>query len=121
MNRVKFSADWDKLKDSRFTTIRSYRIEKEKFYRALVGQPFTILRVPHEFSHPSKGRKIGTATLRSVEVIVPSRMPAIELQRDVTIGGRPDQKWLDRLLSMDKALLLEFENHTGLMGSGIRA
>ena len=115
MNRVKFSVDWDKLRAPQFTTIRSYNLKKEKYYRSLIGQEFTVLRVPHEFAHPSKGRKVGSATLRSVSVILPRNLPAIELQTDVMLGGKPDQKWLDRLLAMDKALLLEFENHTGLL------
>ncbi len=115
MNHIKFSADWDKLKDSRFTTIRSYNLQKHKWYSEQLLKEFTILRVPHEFAHPSKGRKIGRAILLRVREVKPADLPAGDLQRDVTIGGRPDQKWLDRLLAMDRALLLEFENLTGLL------
>lgn len=118
MNRVKFTLEWDKLKEPRFTTIRSYNRQKEEFYRALVGQEFTILKVPHELAHPSKGRKIGSATLRSVEVVKPGELPADLVRRDVTHEGRVNDKWLDRVLEMDKALLLAFENHTGILAAG---
>ncbi|MGA7861671.1 MAG: hypothetical protein WCB19_07420 [Thermoplasmata archaeon] len=114
MNRVKFSADWDKLDGPRFTTVRTYRPEKHAYYQSKVGEKFTILRVPHEWSY--KGRKIGEATLRSVSVVVPGELPALEIQREVSLGGKPDQVRLSRLLAMPKALLLEFENHTGILG-----
>ena len=114
MNRIKFSADWDKLREPRFTTIRSYSREKEEYYRARVGKPFTILRVPNYWwSH--RGHKIGTATLRAVRVVTPRDLPAGELHRDVLRDGIPDNGWLERLLTMDRALLLEFENHTGIL------
>ena len=85
MNRVKFSADWDKLDGPRFTTVRTYRPEKHAYYQSKVGEKFTILRVPHEWSY--KGRKIGEATLRSVSVVVPGELPALEIQREVSLGG----------------------------------
>lgn len=113
MNRVKFSADWDKLDGPRFTTVRTYRPEKHAYYQSKVGEKFTILRVPHEWSY--KGRKIGEATLLSVSVVKPGNLPAAKLQRDVTRGGKVDQASLDRLLKMPTAILLEFENHTGLL------
>ena len=116
MNRIKFSVYWDKLKSPRFTTIRSYNLQKEKYYRSLIGQEFTVLKVPHEFAHPSKGRKIGTARLKSVTVVIPKNdVPAHILVTDVTVDGKVNQPWFDRLMAMDKALLLEFENHTGLL------
>lgn len=114
MNRIKFTADWDKLDGPRFTTIRSYRPEKHTFYQSKVGETFTVLRVPTEWSH--KGRKVGEATLVSVTVVRPAALPALQLQQDVEIRGKPDQHWLDRLMAMDRAILLEFENHTGLLG-----
>ena len=110
MNHIKFSENWDKLSKPRFTTIRSYNPEKERFYAALLGQEFTILRVQN-YASWGGGRKIGSATLISVRVVVPARLPPADLQLDVMRDGKPDQKWLDRLLAMDRALLLEFENH----------
>jgi len=115
MNRIKFTADWDKLDGPRFTTIRSYRPEKHEYYQSKVGEVFTVLRVPHEWSY--RGHKVGSATLMSVTVVRPAALPALQLQKDVLIRGKPDQAWLDRLLSMPRAILLEFENHTGLLGA----
>lgn len=113
MNRIRFAADWDKLGDPRFTTIRSYRSEKETFYCSKVGQDFAVVRVRHAWQNV--GRQIGTATLRSVRVIVPlADLKAGELERDVQVNGAPDDGWRMRILHMPKALLLEFENHTGI-------
>ena len=113
MNRIKFSEEWDKLREPRFTTIRSYLREKEEYYRTKVGVEFIILRVPNYWSH--RGQKVGTATLRAVRVVTPRDLPAGDLHRDVLRGGKPDPKWMERLLAMDRALLLEFENHTGIL------
>jgi hypothetical protein len=120
MNRVKFSADWDKLKEPRFTTIRSYGRDKEVFYASHRGERFTLLRVPHEFAHHSKGRKIGEATLLSVSRVVPRELPLQVLLDDVRQNGRPSGEWLQKLGKMDEALLLTFENHTGLLGLGAK-
>lgn len=115
MNRIKFAEDWDKLVHPRFTTIRSYRQEKEQFYRGQIGQEFTILRVNNYWQF--RGRKIGTATLRSVRVVRPAYdLLGAELDSDVMRGGLPDAGWRDRILEMPRALVLEFENHTGLLG-----
>lgn len=113
MNRIKFAEDWDKLSEPRFTTIRSYNPEKEAYYRAQIGREFTVLRVSSYWSY--RGKKIGTATLRSVRVLAPRNLLASELATDVLRGGRPDPWWMKRLLAMDRALVLEFENHTGIL------
>lgn len=110
---VKFSEDWDKLAQPRFTTIRSYRLDKERFYRKHLGETFTVLRVNNYWSHI--GRKIGEATLLGVRVQSPKAIPVDELVRDVSRGGRIDEEWMRRILAMDVALVLEFENHTGLL------
>ncbi len=114
MNRIKFSLFWDKLSQPSFTTIRTYRPDKEEYYRAHVGEEFTILKVNGPYS--IRGRKIGTATLRSVEVVRPADLPIVEVFADVMYGGKPDQVWLKRLMNYPKALKLTFVNHTGLMG-----
>ena len=112
---IKFSSDWDKLKAPRFTTIRSWSGTKERFYREHIGEVSTILRVPHEFAHPSKGRKVGEATLRAVEKVAPRELPMALVANDVRIGGVPSVRWIDKISAMDEGLLLTFENHTGLM------
>lgn len=112
MNRIKFSEDWDKLRDPRFTTIRSYRPDKEEYYRGLLGCDLLVWRATGRSIW--NGHKVGIATLRSVRVVAPRDLPAGELHRDVLRGGKPDAKWLERLLAMDRALLLEFDNHIGI-------
>ena len=112
---IKFSADWDKLKAVRFTTIRSWSGTKERFYREHIGEVFTMLRVPHEFAHPRKGRKIGEATLLAVEKVAPRELPMALVANDVRIGGVPSVRGIDKISAMDEGLLLTFENHTGLM------
>lgn len=119
MNRIQFTEDWDKLKAPRFTTIRSYRAEKEEYYRSLIGQPLLVWRKTGRSIW--NGHKVGTATLRRVEVVEPRRLPAELLWTDVARNGTVDNAWLRRLMEMDRALLLEFENHTGILEEGVPA
>ncbi|MGI0067845.1 MAG: hypothetical protein ACREB9_05445, partial [Thermoplasmata archaeon] len=111
---IKFSEDWDKLKWPRFTTIRTYRPRKFEFYRSHIGEEFTILRVERP-TWSWGGRKVGTATLRRVERVVPREIYFGDLRADVMIAGKMDMAWMARLLAMDHSILLEFENHTGLL------
>jgi hypothetical protein len=108
MNSIRFSERWDKLKDSRFTTLRSYRPNREAFYRSRVGKPFRVLFSRGYWSLDEE--ELGRATLRSVSVVVPHAMPVSQLVRDVECEGKPDQQWLGRLLAMNRALLLEFDS-----------
>ncbi len=113
MTRIKFSEDWDKLREPRFTTIRSYRPDKERYYRGLVGSAFVLWReTGHSFWNE---HKVGVATLRTVRIVRPADLPAAEFRADVLRGGTPDRTWEARLLAMDRALLLELENHTGIL------
>lgn len=116
-NLIRFSEDWDKLRDARFTTLRSYHLEKESFYRSRVGKPFAILLTNSYRSF--SGTRVGLATLQSVSVVIPREMPTDQLGRDVNRRGKPDQQWLRRLLAMNRALLLEFENHPGGKPEGV--
>ncbi len=113
MNRIKFSEDWDKLTEPRFTTIRSYRASKETYYRSQVGKTLTVWRQTGRSVW--NGHKIGQAVLLRVEAVRPRDLPVTLLIRDVTRGGKPDAEWMVRLVDMPKALLLEFENQTVLL------
>lgn len=108
--RIKFTEDWDKLRHPYFTTIRSYRADKERYYRGLLGRTFTVLQVKNYWSNI--GRKIGDATLLKVRVTSPKNLPVQVLVDDVTIGGHIDETWMRRLLEMDLAVVLDFGNHT---------
>ena len=119
MNRIQFSEDWDKLRSPRFTTIRSYRREKEEYYRSLIGQTLLVWRATGRSRW--NGRKVGTATLRSVSVVVPSELGYETLRADVLLRGVPSITWMDKIVGMDRALLLEFENHTGILAEGVPA
>ena len=44
-NRIKFSLLWDKLKDPEFTTIRSWNMYKEDYYRSRIGQEFQVWKI----------------------------------------------------------------------------
>ncbi len=115
MNRIQFSEDWDKLRDPRFTTIRSYRPAKEAYYRSQVGQTMVVWRKTGRSVW--NGHKVGTATLLRVEVVVPRELPAELLWTDTARNGTVDNNWIRKLMEMDKALFLEFENHTGLLAT----
>lgn len=109
MNRIVFSELWDKLRvgEPRFTTIRSYTRQKERYYRSLIGQTLVIW-----YSHggsDNHGRELGTAVLRDVSAVVPRDMPVETLREDVLRSGKVDSTWMKRLCAMDVALLLKFE------------
>jgi hypothetical protein len=114
MNRISFTEDWDKLQEPRFTTIRSYRPEKEAYYRELVGKTLILWRKTGRSVW--NGHVIGQATLLSVEVVRPAGLPADLIRRDVLRGGVVDQEWFKRVCAMENGLLLSFENHTGILG-----
>ncbi|MDE1822532.1 MAG: hypothetical protein KGI98_16970 [Euryarchaeota archaeon] len=108
---IKFSAPWDKLNDRRFSTIRSWTASKERYYAGLIGKSFKVVQgeaagTNDRFLINRKDR--GRAVLRHVIVCVPSEMDRTELMRDVLLDGKPSDLWMNRLLAMPKALLLEF-------------
>lgn len=111
--RVKFTVDWDKLRAPSFATIRSWRQDKEEFYRAHLGETFNLIRVSSEWQ--VRGPKIGEATLVGVQRVVPADLPVELITEDVLVRGKPDPEWLARISRMADGLLLRFENHTGLL------
>jgi len=106
---IRFSEDWDKLASPRFTTIRSYRLDKAAYYRGIIGETFDVVR-DHNFNTPQFFEVVlGHAILRSMEVVVPAQLPRTVLEEDVRIRGWPSNRWLRKLLAMPKGLLLTFE------------
>lgn len=106
-NKIKFSHTWDKLKDPEFTTIRSWNQGKEEYYRNLIGEKFTVLKVDNFYS-AIPGSLICHAWLKGVIALNPQELPLDTLRRDVSLNGSINQEWLSKLLSMDKALFLVF-------------
>ena len=108
MNGIRFSERWDKLKDERFTTIRSYEERKEEYYSRRLCQEFVLLLAKDRY--PAMAQEaLGKAVLTDIQVIVPRNLPREVIDRDVTLNGVLSSYWWDRVLSMDKALLLTFE------------
>ncbi|MHB8552814.1 MAG: hypothetical protein ACYDAO_04420 [Thermoplasmataceae archaeon] len=108
MNHINFTLEWDKLKDPQFTTIRSWNTEKELYYRSCIGQEFSILL--QRDCYDIFPKKIGKAILKGITVVEPDKLPTELLSKDVTLNGKIQQEWYDKLLAMPKAMLLEFEN-----------
>lgn len=109
-NKIKFSHEWDKLKDPEFTTIRSWNQGKEQYYREHVGEKFSVLKVDHYFQN-RPGNLICHAWLKGVIVLNPQELPLDLLRRDVSLEGKVSEAWLSKLLAMDKALLLVFSKN----------
>lgn len=107
-NRIKFTLIWDKLNDPAFTTIRSWNRGKEEYYKSHIGQRFTVLKIERAYQQ-TPGSLICRAWLKDVTVVNPSFLPASLVQRDVTIEGKVDQAWCEKILGMRKALLLTFD------------
>lgn len=106
---IKFDRVWDKLSGQSFSTIRSWDAEKEAWYRGLVGREFRVRHVLKPWGWSHGDRTLFKAWLRSVETVVPRGLPVNTLERDVMFGGKPDAKWLLKLMGTDKALLLTFD------------
>ena len=106
---IKFTSEWDKLQGKSFTTIRSYAEEKEQWYTGLVGKRFRVrlVRKPYTWSYGDK--TLFMAYLRSVRRVVPRELGRDLLEEDVRLGGKPDGKWLLKLIDMPSALLLTFD------------
>ena len=107
MNRIRFTYMWDKLNDPEFTTIRSWTNEKESYYRDLIGQKFQVWKAyesyPYELDH-----KLFDAWLLSLRVEETNNIDLSLLSYDVRINGYVWDSWYDKILKMDKAIILSF-------------
>ncbi len=106
MNIIRFYERWDKLNDPVFTTIRSYTPEKEAYYRELIGQEFKVATEPKYPFYPED--YIRSVFLVSMEVVNPESVETATLMKDVRLNRQVQEKWLQKLLAMDKAIMLTF-------------
>jgi len=115
LNRIKFSERWDKLSEVEFTTIRTWNKAKESYYRSLVGQEFKIAKAREKYPFRIE-YNLRNAYLLSVVVVVPKDISPEILLKDVRLGGIVQEQWLQKLLSIDKALLLTFGSEKMING-----
>ena len=107
-NSIRFSYLWDKLMAPRFTTIRSWNLEKEDYYRSLVGQKFQIRKTQERYPF-YREYVVCHAYLESVVKINPAQAPDYSLlEMDVMLNGSVDRDWLAKIMKMEDALLMTF-------------
>ena len=104
MAQIKFSHNWnDKLRQRIFTTIRSWNIEKEKYYKNLLA---------HEFDVLLKGKLFCKAKLQEVEVFDFKDIPNALLMSDTGLEFNEAQDLFAQFgleAPEDTAILLTFK------------
>ena len=110
MNRIKFTRYWDKLNDPKFTTIRSWNPGKEIYYRSCMGSEFQVWKASDMYPFRPE-HVICHAWLHEVTVVIPAELSENMILKDVRLDGVVQDRWLAKLLKMDKALLLEFAKY----------
>ena len=110
MNRIKFSLLWDKLNDPVFTTIRSWNIEKEEYYRSHIGEEFSVLKVKNQYSVRPE-HVICHAFLLDVKRMKTKDIDKATLEKDVSLNGQPSADWIIKIMKNDEVLLLTFSKH----------
>ena len=111
MNRIKFTRYWDKLNDPKFTTIRSWNPGKEIYYRSCMGSEFQVWKASDMYPFRPE-HVICHAWLHEVTVVIPAELSENMILKDVRLDGVVQDRWLAKLLKMDKALLLEFAKYS---------
>ena len=107
MQTMKFSHLWDKLNDAEFTTIRSWNQGKEDYYQRLERAEFQVWKASDMYPFRPE-HVICHAWLHEVTVVTPAELPETVILKDVKLYGAVQERWLTKILKMDKALLLEF-------------
>ena len=107
MNKIKFTYEWDKLRDPEFTTIRSWNKEKEDYYRGCIGQEFSCWKVKNTFSYLPE-YVICHAFLQDVQVLDPKRISMETLKKDTMLDGNVNSDWLYRIMKNKTVILLTF-------------
>ena len=107
MNKIKFTYEWDKLRDPEFSTIRSWNKEKEAYYRSCIGQEFSVWKAKNAFSYLPE-HVICHAYLLDVKRMKSKDIDKATLEKDVLLNGKPDTDWIIKILKNDTVLLLTF-------------
>ena len=110
MNRIKFSLLWDKLNDPTFTTIRSWNIEKEEYYRSHIGEEFSVLKVKNQYSVRPE-HVICHAFLLDVKRMKTKDIDKATLEKDVSLNGQHSADWIIKIMKNETVLLLTFSKH----------
>ena len=110
MNRIKFSLLWDKLNDPTFTTIRSWNVEKEEYYRSHIGEEFSVLKVKNQYSVRPE-HMICHAFLLDVKRMKTKDIDKDTLEKDVSLNGQPSADWIIKIMKNETVLLLTFSKH----------
>lgn len=110
MNRIKFSLLWDKLNEPTFTTIRSWNIEKEEYYRSHIGEEFSVLKVKNQYSVRPE-HVICHAFLVDVKRMKTRDIDKATLEKDVSLNGQPSADWIIKIMKNETVLLLTFSKH----------
>lgn len=107
LSKIKFTHVWDKLNDPEFTTMRSWNLGKEKYYHSLLGSEFQVWKIKAKYPFRTE-HVLFHAWLSSVNVLEPKNIPRIVLEKDVSLNGSVDTTWLDKIMKMDRVIVLNF-------------
>lgn len=107
MNAIKFTYLWDKLREPSFTTIRSWSKEKEDYYESWLASEFQVWKCQETYPF-NREHVLFHAYLADVQVLDTTMIPWDMLLKDVKLNGVPDQKWIDKIQKMHKAIVLTF-------------
>ncbi len=110
MQTMKFSHLWDKLKDPEFTTIRSWTQEKEDYYESWLASEFQVWKCSDRYPF-RREHVLFHAFLADMQVLEPIKIPSDLILKDVQLNGIPDQKWIDKIMKMDKCIVLTFARY----------
>jgi len=107
LNKIKFTYEWDKLRDPEFTTIRSWNKEKENYYKEHTGEEFQVWKAKEAYPFRLE-YVICHAYLLEIQVVDPKNIPLGVLQKDVTFNGSIERTWIDRIMKNKTVILLAF-------------
>ena len=106
-NRIKFSLLWDKLNDPEFTTIRSWNMYKEDYYRSRIGQEFQVWKIKEVYPFTPQ-YVMFHAWLEDINVVKPLTIPTQVLAKDIQLNGQESAKWVKKILKNEKVIVLKF-------------